>query len=100
MKRKTKIIATVGPSVDSKNKIHELIDEKGNIDQAISSFKPPIFWKDKPVVTQQLKFWGKRELKDLIYTSNDIELLIKKNSTIGKNILSDFIINNSKKINN
>ena len=81
-------------------KIHELIDEKGNIDQAISSLKPPIFWKDKPVVTQQLKAWGKRELKDLIYTSNDIELLIKKNSTIGKNILSDFIINNSKKINN
>ena len=81
-------------------KIHELIDEKNNIDQAISSFKPPIFWKDKPLVTQQTRSWKKWEIKNLIYESNEIELLIKKNSTIGKNILSDFIINNSKKTNN
>ena len=94
------IIRTLLAKLKRLLKIHELIDEKGNIDQAITSFRPPIFWKDKPVVTQQLKSWGKRELKNLIYTSNDIELLIKKNSTIGKNILSDFIINNSKKINN
>ena len=94
------VIRTLLTKIKRLLKIHELIDERNSIDQAISSFKPPIFWKDKPVVTQQLKSWGKRELKDLIYTSNDIELLIKKNSTIGKNILSDFIINNSKKINN
>ena len=81
-------------------KIHDLIDEKSNIDQAVSSFKPPIFWKDKPIVTQQLKSWGKKELKDLIFESNSVELLIKKNSAIAKNILSDFIINNSKKTNN
>jgi len=81
-------------------KIHELLDKKNNIDQAVSSFKPPIFWKDKPLVTKQIMSWGINELKNLIYESNEIELLIKKNSTIGKNILSDFIINNSKKINN
>ena len=81
-------------------KIHDLIDETSNIDQAVSSFKPPIFWKDKPIVTQQLKSWGKKELKDLIFESNSVELLIKKNTAIAKNILSDFIINNSKKTNN
>ena len=75
-------------------------DEKNNIDQAISSFKPPIFWKDKSLVIQQARSWKKWELKNLIYKSNEIELLIKKNSAIGKNILSDFIINNSKKTNN
>ena len=31
MKRKTKIIATVGPSVDSKNKIHELINSGADV---------------------------------------------------------------------
>jgi DNA polymerase-3 subunit delta len=81
-------------------KIHELVDEKNNIDQAISSFRPPIFWKDKPLVTEQIKSWRKSELKDLIYESNEIEFLIKKNSNIAKNILSDFIINNSKKTSN
>ena len=44
---------------------------------------------------------GKRnELKNLVYEANNIELLIKKNSGAAKNILSDFIINNSKKTNN
>ena len=81
-------------------KIYALTDEKNNIDQAVSLFKPPIFWKDKPLVVQQLKCWKKNELKNLIYETNKIEYLVKKNSSISKNILSDFIINNSKKINN
>ena len=33
--------------------------KKINIDQAISSFKPPIFWKDKEIVKQQIKAWHK-----------------------------------------
>jgi len=91
------IIRTLLTKLKRLLRIHELVDEKNNIDQAISSFKPPIFWKDKPLVTQQARSWKKWELKNLIYESNEIELLIKKNSAIGKNILSDFIINNSKK---
>ena len=81
-------------------KINELVNERNTLDQVISSFKPPIFWKDKPMVAQQIKSWRKEKLKNLIYESNEIEFLIKKNSTIARNILSDFIINNSKKTNN
>ena len=81
-------------------KISELVDKKNNIDQAVASFKPPIFWKDKPLITQQMMSWKKNQLENLIYESNEIELLIKKNSSVAKNILSDFIINNSKKVNN
>ena len=91
------IIRTLLAKLKRLVKIYELVDEKNNIDQAVSSFKPPIFWKDKPLVTQQIKSWGKDKLKILIYESNEIEFLIKKNSSVGKNILSDFIINNSKK---
>ena len=94
------IIRTLLTKLKRLVKIYESIDEKNNIDQAISSFKPPIFWKDKPLVTQQINFWEKDKLKNLIYESNKIEFLIKKNSSIGKNILSDFIIKNSKKTNN
>jgi len=81
-------------------KIYELVDEKNNIEQAISTFKPPIFWKDKPLISQQLRSWTRDHLKNLIYKTNEIEFLIKKNSTVAKNILSDFIINNSRKTNN
>ena len=94
------IIRTLLSKLKRLVKIYELINEKNTIDQAISSFKPPVFWKDKPLVIQQIKSWKKNELKILIYKSSEIELLIKKNSSTSKNILADFIINNSKKINN
>tara|TARA_B110000971_G_scaffold32145_1_gene29655 strand:+ start:226 stop:1221 length:996 start_codon:yes stop_codon:yes gene_type:complete len=94
------IIRTLLAKLKRLVKIYELVDGKHNIDQAVSSFKPPVFWKDKPLVTQQMRSWGKDKLENLIYESNKIELLIKKNSSMGKNILSDFIINNSKKTNN
>ena len=94
------IIRTLLAKLKRLVKIYELIDEKNNIELAISTCKPSIFWKDKPLVTQQIKSWKKDHLKNLIYKTNEIELLIKKNSNLAKNILSDFIINNSRKANN
>tara|TARA_B110000027_G_scaffold106568_1_gene113231 strand:- start:199 stop:1194 length:996 start_codon:yes stop_codon:yes gene_type:complete len=94
------IIRTLLAKLKRLVKIYELVDEKDNIDQAISQFKPTIFWKDKPLINQQIRSWKKDHLKNLIYKTNKIELLIKKNSAIAKNILSDFIINNSRKTNN
>ena len=94
------IIRTLLAKLKRLVKIYNLIDEKNNIEQAISACKPPIFWKDKPLVTQQIRSWKKDRLEQLIYKTNEIELLIKKNSVLAKNILADFIINNSKKTNN
>ena len=94
------IIRTLLAKLKRLVKIYELVDEKNNIELAITSFKPPIFWKDKPLITQQIRSWKKDHLKNLIYKTNEIELLIKKNSANAKNILSDFIINNSRKANN
>jgi len=94
------IIRTLLAKLKRLVKIYELVDGKNNIEQAISACKPPIFWKDKPLVTQQIRSWNKNLLKDLIYKTNEIELLVKKNSVLSKNILADFIINNSKKTNN
>ena len=93
------IIRTLLSKLKRLVKIYELVDDKNNIENAVASFRPPIFWKDKPLVIQQIKAWGENELKNLIYKTNEIEFLIKKNSNSGKNILFDFIINNSKKIN-
>jgi len=94
------IIRTLLAKLKRLVKIYELVDEKNNIEQAISTCKPPIFWKDKPLVIQQIRSWRKDHLKNLIYKTNEIELLIKKNSSVAKNILSDFLVNNSKKTNN
>ena len=94
------IIRTLLAKLKRLVKIYELVDKENNIEQAISACKPPIFWKDKPLVTQQIQSWNKNLLKNLIYKTNEIELLVKKNSVLAKNILADFIISNSKKANN
>ena len=94
------IIRTLLTKLKRLVKIYELVNEKNNIEQAISAYKPTIFWKDKPLVTQQIKSWKKNLLENLIYKTNEIELLIKKNGSVAKNILSDFIIDNSRKANN
>ena len=73
-------------------KLSQQTIEKKNIDDAISSFKPPIFWKDKEIIKQQVRNWSYNNIEDLIFKINEIELLIKKNSNNSINILYDFII--------
>jgi len=76
------------------------VNDNKSIEEAISSFKPPIFWKDKETVKQQIKNWSLSRAENLIYKTNELELLIKKNSYNSINILSDFIINQPNRINN
>ena len=71
-----------------------------NTEEVISSFKPPIFWKDKDLVKQQLRNWSLPQLISLIKKVNSIELLIKKNTQISDQIVNDFIIDKLKQINN
>ena len=71
-----------------------------NIEQAIASHKPPIFWKEKEIIKQQLRIWSESKLKLLINEINETELMIKKNINISMNILFDFIFKISKNINN
>ena len=84
-------------------RLYKLLLEVNNnksIEEAISSFKPPIFWKDKETVQQQIKNWSLNTAENLIYKTNELELLIKKNSNNSINILSDFIINQPNRISN
>jgi len=74
-------------------KLKESQIQTGNIDLTISSFKPPIFWKEKDVVKKQIQSWSDDEVKKMIYKINDIEILVKKNSNNSLNFISDFVSN-------
>ncbi len=63
-----------------------------NIDLTISNARPPIFWKDKEIVKQQIFNWEPEKIKKLIYKINKIELLIKKNMQNSVNLVRDFIL--------
>ncbi len=61
--------------------------DNSKIEEAISSLKPPIFWKDKPSLTIQAKKWDKSKVQKMLNFTFDLEKKIKTNSLIEKNIL-------------
>ena len=64
-----------------------------NIDQIISSYKPPIFWKDKEIVKSQVSKWKISDAENLVEKIYNLELSVKKNYQNSKYIISDFILN-------
>ena len=78
----------------------EIEKDHKNLDNLINSSKPPIFWKEKPMVKKQLKIWKQIDLKTTIYEINDIELLCKKNPQVSKIIFFNFFSKICTKANN
>ena len=74
-------------------KIRNEVDNNKNIDQVISTIKPPIFWKEKEIVKKQAQSWSTNEVKDIIFKINDLEALVKKNAANSMLFVSNFISN-------
>ena len=77
-------------------KLMDNIQETNDIDKSISLFKPPIFWKEKEIVKNQINKWNRQDVIKLIKEIYEIEILVKRNSTSSLNIVCDFIVNKSK----
>jgi len=71
------------------------LDENNNLEKTINSFRPPIFWKDKDLIKQQIKKWKVDDIDKFIVEVNDTERLIKKNPQISNLILNDMILEKS-----
>ena len=69
--------------------------DNNNIDLTISSAKPPIFWKDKEIIKQQIFKWQPDNIRSLIYQINEIELLIKRGAVNPINLITNFILEQS-----
>ena len=76
------------------------LQQNKNIEQVLSSSRPPIFWRDKDIIRQQLNILSISEIKYLIYRTNNLELKIKKNNQISNQILNNFILENLISVNN
>ena len=76
--------------------IKKMGSKNKNLDEVISSYKPPIFWKDKQLVKNQVLKWNLKDSENLISRIYETELNIKKNYMNSINIVSDFIINTAK----
>ena len=74
-------------------KIRNQLDNNENIDQVISSFRPPIFWKEKNIVKKQAQSWSTNEVKEIIFKISDLETMVKKNSVNSMLFVSNFVSN-------
>ena len=77
-------------------KIRKLIlsyEKNKNLNETIRNAKPPIFWKDKPIVEKQIRTWKPDLIENHIIDINGSELQIKRNNTNSINLISDFILN-------
>ncbi len=85
------------------NKIHRLLKIKEqssksqNLDSLLNMCKPPIFWKEKPVVKKQLAIWNLNDLKNIVLDINNTEVLCKKNPQISNSIFFNFFLKICKK---
>ncbi len=63
-----------------------------DLNKTILNAKPPIFWKDKDIIKQQLKIWKPEKIKEFICNLNELETQVKKVSLNPLYLISDFIL--------
>ena len=73
-------------------KLRLSLRKSNNVDQTINAFKPPIFWKDKNIIKQQIKIWELNDIENFIVDINNTESLIKKNPQISNQVINNMIL--------
>ena len=70
-------------------RIKEVYDnnEKNNLENVVSNLKPPIFWKEKANFIAQVKRWDKSKINEMIKETHDLEINLKTDTVLNKNML-------------
>ena len=70
------------------NKLNEILLIKDEpLVQVVEKIRPPVFWKDKPKIIEQAKKWNSKKIKIILKKTFDLEITIKSNASLDKNIL-------------
>ena len=78
-------LSVINQSLSRLNEVKKT--EIENITVKVDNLKPPIFWKDKPNFILQCKKWSRNKIKKLQTDAYNLELQIKSNSVIEKDLL-------------
>ena len=75
-------------------KLAEILKNKkdSSIETMVENIKPPIFWKDKPIIVSQLKKWNLKKINNILKKSYDLEIRLKSNSTISHHLLIKMLV--------
>ncbi len=80
-------LSSINQRINKLNEIENMKQENSNIESVISNLKPPVFWKDKPILIEQSKKWNKDKLQAALKKTYNTEIEIKSNSSIRKDLL-------------
>jgi DNA polymerase-3 subunit delta len=67
--------------------ITKMSSNEKNFERILENLKPPVFWKDKPIILQQLKKWSQKKLEKILAKIGETEILMKKNSYINNQLV-------------
>ena len=80
-------INLINQRINKLNEIENLKNKNTNIESIIASLKPPVFWKDKPILANQSKKWNKIKISNALNKTYSAEIMIKSNSSIRKDLI-------------
>jgi len=78
---------SINQRINKLNEIENMKQKNSNIESLISNLKPPVFWKDKPILIGQSRKWNKNKIQAALKKTYDAEIEIKSNSSIRKDLL-------------
>ena len=75
-------IANLSNRIEKLLNLNRLLDQNNDVDLALDSLKPKIFWKDKPSYKKQLNIWNKKKLEKAkkIIMNTEVKIKTKLNS--------------------
>ena len=78
---------SINQRINKLYEIEKLKQNNSNTETLVSSLKPPIFWKDKPVLIEQTNKWNENKIKKALEKTYTVELQIKPGSAIKNDLL-------------
>ena len=67
--------------------IENLKQNGQNTETVISNLKPPIFWKDKPMILSQSRKWNKEKIQNALKKTLEVEIDLKTKNMTNKDVL-------------
>lgn len=78
---------SINQRINKLNEIENIKSENSNLEMLISSLKPPIFWKDKPILIEQSRKWNKDKIQMALKKTYTAEIELKSNSFLRKDLI-------------
>ena len=77
----------INQRINKLKQIDLLRKDQINIEAVIENLKPPVFWKDKPMLLMQAKKWDTKKINEALKKTYKVEIEIKTNNAINKELL-------------